>query len=97
MFSFFDMPHSDMPVLLSCKGPVTSPLLTSPSLWIHNYHFLFLLPLSSLIWKCQLDKVGMIVSSAFTGIKLIENLWLVEGKLSKYGISAHYIIYTIKK
>ena len=96
MFSFFDMPHSDMPLLLSHKGPVTSPLLNSPSLQIHNHHFLFLLPLSSLGWKCQQDKIRMIVSSAFSGIKLIENIWLVEAKLSKYGISAYFIIYIIK-
>lgn len=97
MFSFFDMPNSDMPLLLSCKGPVTSPLLKSPFLLIQNYHFLFLLPLSSLSWKCQQDKSGMIVSSAFSGIKLIEGVWLVEAKLSKYGISAHFMIYSIRK
>lgn len=96
LFSFFDMPHSEMPLLLSCKGLATSPLLKSPSLRIHNYYFLFLLPLSSLSWKCQQDKLGMMVSSAFTRIKLIENMWLAEAKLSNYGISAHFIIYMIK-
>jgi hypothetical protein len=33
-----------------------------------------LLPLSSLNWKSQQDKSGMIASSAFSGIKLTEDM-----------------------
>lgn len=59
-----------------------------------EYHFFFLLPLSSLSRKCQQDKSRIIVSSPFSGNKLIEDIWTVE--ITKIRCLCHFIICIIK-